>query len=80
MRAAPHIQHRRPNDWVERAQNVHKHSLGLCDEDYASAHSSARCARKVVRSTTYAALAPEGLYRFNPKLVQKPIGAMATSY
>jgi hypothetical protein len=31
-------------------------------------------------STTYPALAPEGLDRVNPKLVQKLIGDMGTSY
>jgi hypothetical protein len=27
VRAAPHIQHRRPNGWTGRAQNWYKHSL-----------------------------------------------------
>jgi hypothetical protein len=35
---------------------------------------------KRARSTKHTAFAPEGLDRFNPKLVQKPIGAMSTSY
>jgi hypothetical protein len=33
VHGAPHIQHRRPHCWADRAQNGHKHSLGLCDED-----------------------------------------------
>jgi hypothetical protein len=36
--------------------------------------------RKHAHSTTYPALAPEGLDRLNPKLVQKLIGEMGTSY
>jgi hypothetical protein len=26
------VQYRRPNGWTDRAQNLHKHSLELCDE------------------------------------------------
>jgi hypothetical protein len=26
------VQYRRPNGWTDRAQNLHKHSLGLCDD------------------------------------------------
>jgi hypothetical protein len=43
----------------------------------ASAHW---CARNRARSITHTALAPNGLDRLTPKLVQKPIGAMGTSY
>jgi hypothetical protein len=35
--AAPYIQHRRPNGWAGRAENRHKHSLGLGDADRGSA-------------------------------------------
>jgi hypothetical protein len=42
--------------------------------------SVALSARKRARSTTHTALAPNGLDRLNPNLVQKPIGAMGTSY
>jgi hypothetical protein len=27
------VQYRRPNGWADRAENWHKHALGLCDED-----------------------------------------------
>jgi hypothetical protein len=30
MRTAPHIQHRRPSVWTDRAQNRYAYSLGLC--------------------------------------------------
>jgi hypothetical protein len=27
------VQYRRPNDWADRAENLHKQSFELCDED-----------------------------------------------
>jgi hypothetical protein len=42
--------------------------------------SAIASARKYARSTTYPALAPKRLDRLNPKLIQKPIGPMDTSY
>jgi hypothetical protein len=118
MRAALHIQHRRPNDRAYRAPNWNKHSLGQWEElmgvgdpecalmraqTCAQPCTSSICGqtagpigaqrtligtmgssyggrRSPVRSTTHTALAPEGLERLNPKLVQKTIGAMGTSH
>jgi hypothetical protein len=135
VRAAPHIQIRRPNVWAGRGSNWCKHSLGqyakvmavgdrecalmrahsaqTCAQNHtysiggqtagpigahigtntywdigqklwgsaiASAHWCVRCARKHAHSTTYLALAPEGLDRLNPKLVHKFIGKMGTIY
>jgi hypothetical protein len=82
MRAALHIQHRRPNDRAYRAPNWNKHSLGQWVElmGVGDPECALMCARKRARSTTHTALAPEGLDRLNPKFVQKPIGAMGTSF
>jgi hypothetical protein len=124
MRAALHIQHRRPSDRAYRAQNWNKHSLGQwvelmrvgdhecalmcaqkCAYYYTSSIGSQTAGPTVIklvqtlietmgisyggrryrvridsRSTTHTALAPNWLDGLNPKLVQKPIGAMGTSY
>jgi hypothetical protein len=32
------VRYRRPNGWADRAENWHKHSLELCDEDMGVGH------------------------------------------
>jgi hypothetical protein len=59
VRTSPHIRHRRPNGWADRPPNLHKHSLGICDDYGGLVNSSARVcvlrARQRASSTTYPA-------------------------
>jgi hypothetical protein len=79
-KCAPHIQHRRPIGWADRGPKWYKHSCGTMGRRYGGRRSRVRIDVRAARSTTYPALAPKWQNRLNPKLVQKLIGAMGTSY
>jgi hypothetical protein len=85
-----HIQYRRPNDLTYRAPNWNNHSLGqwvelmgVGDHECASMRALRvqTCAQPCTSSIDGQTTKPiEPQNKANPKFVQKPIGAMGTSY
>jgi hypothetical protein len=84
VRAAPHIQHRRPKGWADRGLKWYKHSLGQWADVMGVGDREcslmARCARKRAHSTIYPAYVAKRLDLSRPILVQTLIRTMGKSY